>query len=84
MKYKEFVNWCNQRACDGCWSMKTAIYCIGVCETINEEHFWKREKIWREQYGEYVGEIELVEASNSKNSGKPMITITVTIRRRNC
>lgn len=28
--------------------------------------------------GEYVGEIELVEASNSKNSGKPMITITVT------
>ena len=28
--------------------------------------------------GEYVGEIELVAASNSKNSGKPMITITVT------
>ena len=84
MKYKEFVDWCNQRACDGCWSMKTATYCIGVCETINAEHFWKREKIWREQYGEYVGEIELVEASNSKNFGKPMITITVTIRRRNC
>lgn len=29
--------------------------------------------------GEYVGEIEMVEAKNSKSSGKPMITITVTI-----
>lgn len=54
MKYKEFSDWCNQRACDGCWSMKTAIYCIGVCETINAEHFWKREKLWREKYESFV------------------------------
>ena len=47
MKYKEFVDWCNQRACDGCWSAGTALYCIEICETINAEHFWKREK-----YGE--------------------------------
>lgn len=54
MKYKEFSDWCNQRACDGCWSMKTAIYCIGVCETINAERFWKREKLWKKEYESFV------------------------------
>lgn len=54
MKYKEFSDWCNQRACDGCWSMKTAIYCIGVCETINAEQFWKREKLWKKEYESFV------------------------------
>lgn len=65
MKYKEFVDWCNQRACDGCWSMKTAIYCIGVCETINAEYFWKREKIWKEKYEEEIVK-DVVEVINKK------------------
>lgn len=50
MKFKEFNNWCNDRACDGCWSAKTAIYCINVCSYINDFPFWKREKIWRENF----------------------------------
>ena len=54
MTFKEFSNWCNERACDGCWSMNTAIYCIGVCETINKEHFWKKEKIWKDKYEQYI------------------------------
>lgn len=29
--------------------------------------------------GDYLGEIESVEAKNSKNSGKPMITITIAV-----
>lgn len=29
--------------------------------------------------GNYLGEIESVEAKNSKNSGKPMITITIAV-----
>ena len=32
MTYKEFESWCNYRACDGCWSMKEAIICIGIIE----------------------------------------------------
>lgn len=32
MKYKEFFQWCNERACDGCWSSATAIYCIDIAE----------------------------------------------------
>ena len=47
MSFKEFVEWCNQRACDGCWSMGTAIYCIDVTARINKLPFWKREKEWR-------------------------------------
>lgn len=46
MTYKEFVAWCNERACDGCWSANTAIYCIEVMEKINALPFWKRKKEW--------------------------------------
>lgn len=56
MKYKGFLDWCNERACDGCWSMTTAIYCIGIVEKINKEHFWKREKIWHNEYEKEITE----------------------------
>lgn len=48
MTFKEFRGWCNRRACDGCWSMETAIYCIELGGTINALPFWKREKAWNE------------------------------------
>ena len=54
MTYKEFNDWCNQRACDGCWGMNTAIYCIGVCETINNLPFWKRNKVWKSEYEDEI------------------------------
>lgn len=65
MKYKEFVDWCNQRACDGCWSAGTAMYCIGICSTIDSYRFWKREKIWKEKYEEEVVR-DVVEVINEK------------------
>lgn len=46
MTYKEFVSWCNERACDGCWDSSTAIYCIEVMTTIEALPFWKRKKEW--------------------------------------
>ena len=48
MTFKEFNEWCNRRACDGCWSMNTAIYCIEIGRKINALPFWKREKAWNE------------------------------------
>lgn len=68
MKYKEFINWCNQRACDGCWSAGTALYCIEICKTINAEHFWKREKIWRKKYEADVvkGIVEVINEERRK------------------
>lgn len=48
MKYKEFDDWCNQRASDGCWGMKEAIYCIEACSVFSSMSPWKREKAWKE------------------------------------
>lgn len=47
MTYKEFVKWCNQRACDGRWGSSAARLAIDVIPIINEVPFWKREKIWQ-------------------------------------
>lgn len=54
MKFKEFVNWCNERACDGCWGMLVAIACINLINEIMKIQFWKREKIWKENYERQV------------------------------
>lgn len=54
MKFKEFVNWCNERACDGLWGMLEAIACINVINEIMKIQFWKREKIWKENYEQQV------------------------------
>ena len=46
MTYKEFCEWMNERACDGCWGLKEAIYCIEVRRTIGSLPFWRRRKAW--------------------------------------
>lgn len=48
MKYREFEDWCNDRAHDGCWGMKEAIICIRCIEDIQSRPFWKRKERWRE------------------------------------
>lgn len=50
MKFKQFSNWCNQRAADGCWGMAEAITCIDIHRKVMERPFWKREKYWRETF----------------------------------
>lgn len=54
MKFKEFVRWCNERACDGCWGMIESMACIDLIKTVREKPFWKREKFWREEYEQRV------------------------------
>ena len=54
MKFKEFDAWCNQRACDGCWGMLTAMVCIDLIEKMRNVPFWKREKVWKEKYEQQV------------------------------
>lgn len=48
MTYKEFNAWCNDRACDGCWGILTAITCAELIRHLNRLPFWKREKAWQE------------------------------------
>lgn len=45
MKYKEFVAWCNERACDGQWSGQMALVCTHIIDDIRMLPFWKRESL---------------------------------------
>lgn len=54
MKFKEFKDWCYQRACDGCWGMQTAIVCLSIVDAVGKKPFWKREKFWKENYEQDV------------------------------
>ena len=47
MTFKQFVQWCNDRACDGCWGYITAVQCIEVLRDVKRQSFWKREKAWK-------------------------------------
>lgn len=51
--FKEFDAWCNLRACDGQWSMETAMLCVStVTEILNIKPFLgrnkAREKAWNQ------------------------------------
>lgn len=50
MRFKVFVEWCNDRACDGCWDLKSAKACISIIATIRSYPFWKREKVWKQEF----------------------------------
>lgn len=47
MTFKQFRQWCNDRACDGCWGIKEAMYCIELIDNMNKIPFWKRNKVWK-------------------------------------
>lgn len=47
MKYKEFVAWCNRRACDGFWGLDNAKTCIEIVRQVNALPFWRRERTWQ-------------------------------------
>lgn len=66
MKYKEFVAWCNDRCCDGCWSIGTITFCVDILDEIRRQPFWKREKRWRELNREYDIVRTVVEPINQK------------------
>ena len=64
MTLKEFDDWCNERACDGHWGMNTAIICVGIIRAVYKIPFWKRKKVWNEEYREIAEEI--VKVTNAK------------------
>ena len=64
MTYKEFKDWCNDRACDGCWGVLTAMICVEIVHDMDFTPFWKRRKKWRELEQKIVAEI--VEPTNEK------------------
>lgn len=46
MTHKEFLSWCNKRACDGYWSFEVAMCCTDIADRLYSVPFWRREKEW--------------------------------------
>ena len=64
MKYKQFVDWCNRRACDGRWGMDTAKMCIEIVRQVNAQPFWRRERTWQKINLEFFVEEKVVNPIN--------------------
>lgn len=69
MTYKEFVKWCNDRACDGCWGSFEARSCINFIYDIEDNckgifKTRKKEKMFHELYEETANTI--VNATNKR------------------
>lgn len=54
MEYKEFIRWCNDRAADGYWDLETAKFCGKLISKIQKMRWWKRNKIWKQNYEQDV------------------------------
>lgn len=70
MKFKEFSEWCNNRACDGCWGMKEAIMCSNICKEIYKLPFWKREKAWKDLYENFITTNVVIPINNKIKESK--------------
>lgn len=63
MTYKEFGNWCNRHASDGCWSFLIASICCSEYSKVMKLPFFKRRKKLKEDIPEDFKEI--VDAINN-------------------
>ena len=54
MTFKNFSDWCNLRAADGCWDMTSALACTEILNKVRQKPFWKREKVWKQLYEKSV------------------------------
>lgn len=57
MKYKDFLDWCNDRATDGGWTLQLATECIKIIEELQNIPWWKRNKVWKKNYEQQVGSL---------------------------
>lgn len=65
MSFKQFEEWCNERACDGCWGMLEAMVCLDIIDKIRSAPFWKRKKLWKKEYEKKVLD-EIIDPINNK------------------
>lgn len=65
MKFKELLEWANDRATDGFWSYQIAVVSLAIIDDVRKNPFWKRERIWRDKYEKDVLD-ELVTPVNER------------------
>lgn len=66
MTFKEFDEWCNDRAADGCWGYIEAVTCVDIMRQMFDTPFWKRKKKWAELNANNRIYEELVKPTNEK------------------
>lgn len=66
MTYKEFYEYCNDRACDGRWSFEEAVFCLSIIDrikiiqvkflgiTLKKRTEQARQAVWEEIVKEFV------------------------------
>ena len=50
MTFKEFMAWCNDRACDGLWSLREVMEVLDIVSDVMKTMPWRREKYWKKYY----------------------------------
>jgi hypothetical protein len=66
MTFKQFKAWCNERACDGCWSFNVVTFCIEIIKDVKKQPFWRREKHWQKLNEMFDIENKVVNHINAK------------------
>lgn len=57
LTFFEFVSWCNNRACDGSWSLCMATTCIEVIKKVKKvKPLFGRKKAQEKEWGKIKGE----------------------------
>lgn len=70
MTYKQFGNWCNARASDGCWPFSIAIMCCEEYSKVLKLPFFQRRKKLKEEIPEeYQYIVEEINAHYNLNKG---------------
>ena len=50
MKFKEFIAWCHDRACDGFWSRREVLEVLDILDDVRKKLPWRREKYWKKKH----------------------------------
>lgn len=64
MTYKEFRDWCNRRAADGCWGIGEVSICMAAIHEVESVHSWlpwKEKKLKEKKWQEVEVRYEIME-----------------------
>lgn len=64
MTYKEFRDWCNRRAADGCWGIGEISICMAAVREVEDVHSWlpwKEKKLKEKKWQEVEARYEIME-----------------------
>ena len=65
MKFKEFSEWCNDRACDGAWCMQDAYACICILNEVMHSSNKKKEQ--EKKFQEIAIKYDIIKGINEFN-----------------